>query len=116
GSAAPAKRGGVVSSVIDDPPVASLDVGTRLDAEGIAVRTGHHCCQPVMDRFCVPSTARMSVALYNTTEEIDALADALRRIVTEESARSRSRAAAAVPAEPPQSGLRFPEPAAGSPR
>jgi len=49
------------------------DVGTILDQEGIAIRTGHHCAQPVMDRFGVPATARASLAFYNTRDEIDAL-------------------------------------------
>jgi len=49
------------------------DVGTVLDHEGIAVSTGHHCAQPVMDRFGIPATARASLAIYNTREEIDAL-------------------------------------------
>ena len=49
------------------------DIGTILDSEGIAIRTGHHCTQPVMDRFGVPATARASLAFYNTKEEIDAL-------------------------------------------
>ncbi|MFY9532137.1 MAG: aminotransferase class V-fold PLP-dependent enzyme, partial [Candidatus Acidiferrales bacterium] len=49
------------------------DIGTVLDQEGIAVRTGHHCAQPVMQFFGVPATARASFALYNTEEEVDAL-------------------------------------------
>ena len=49
------------------------DVGTILDHEGIAVRTGHHCAQPVMERFGIPATARASLACYNTREELDAL-------------------------------------------
>ncbi|MGH9322998.1 MAG: SufS family cysteine desulfurase [Vicinamibacteria bacterium] len=49
------------------------DIGTILDQEGIAVRTGHHCAQPVMDRFGIPATARASLALYNTREDIDRL-------------------------------------------
>jgi cysteine desulfurase / selenocysteine lyase len=53
------------------------DIGTILDRQGIAIRTGHHCCQPLMDRLGVPATARASLALYNTREEIDALAAAL---------------------------------------
>jgi len=57
------------------------DVGTILDQEGIAVRTGHHCAQPVMQRFQVPATTRASLAFYNTREEIDALVGALRRLV-----------------------------------
>ncbi len=56
------------------------DVGTILDQEGIAIRTGHHCAQPVMDFFGVPATARASLALYNTRGELDALAAALRKV------------------------------------
>ena len=56
------------------------DVGTIVDTEGVAVRTGHHCTQPVMDRFGVPATARASVAMYNTRAEIDALVRALERV------------------------------------
>jgi cysteine desulfurase/selenocysteine lyase len=56
------------------------DIGTILDQEGIAIRTGHHCAQPVMDRFNVPATARASLGLYNTTEELDALAAGLRKV------------------------------------
>jgi cysteine desulfurase/selenocysteine lyase len=56
------------------------DVGTLLDQEGIAVRTGHHCAQPLMQRFGVPATARASFAFYNTFDEIDALAAAVRKI------------------------------------
>lgn len=53
------------------------DIGTILDSEGIAIRTGHHCAQPLMDRFGVPAMARASLAFYNTTNEIDTLVDAL---------------------------------------
>jgi cysteine desulfurase/selenocysteine lyase len=56
------------------------DVGTVLDQEGIAVRTGHHCAQPVMDRFGVPATTRASFAVYNTRKEIDALAAGIRKV------------------------------------
>ncbi|MDF1565544.1 MAG: cysteine desulfurase [Deltaproteobacteria bacterium] len=56
------------------------DVGTIADAEGVALRTGHHCAQPVMDRFGIPATTRASLALYNTLEEIDAAAAALRKV------------------------------------
>jgi cysteine desulfurase/selenocysteine lyase len=55
------------------------DIGTILDQEGIAIRTGHHCAQPVMDRFGIPATARASLAFYNTREEIDALVDGLHK-------------------------------------
>jgi cysteine desulfurase/selenocysteine lyase len=56
------------------------DVGTIVDREGVAIRTGHHCAQPVMDRFCVPATARASLAMYNTRADIDALTAALNRV------------------------------------
>jgi cysteine desulfurase/selenocysteine lyase len=56
------------------------DVGTILDREGIAVRTGHHCAQPVMDRFGVPATVRASLAFYNTKQEINALAAGIQRV------------------------------------
>ena len=58
------------------------DVGTLLDMHGVAVRTGHHCAQPVMERFGVTATARASLALYNTTDELDRFAQALRSVVT----------------------------------
>nr|WP_299204739.1 cysteine desulfurase [uncultured Brumimicrobium sp.] len=57
------------------------DVGTLLDKMGIAVRTGHHCTQPIMDQFCIPGTIRVSFALYNTKEEIDLFISALERII-----------------------------------
>jgi cysteine desulfurase/selenocysteine lyase len=57
------------------------DVGTILDQQGIAVRAGHHCAQPVMQRFGVPATARASFAFYNTKAEIDALAEGIHRVV-----------------------------------
>jgi cysteine desulfurase/selenocysteine lyase len=107
------KKGGVVSFVIEDPPISSLDVGTRLDHEGIAVRTGHHCCQPVMDRMGVPATIRASVALYNTTEEIDVLAEALRKILSDETAKRAKPAAETRESATP---FQFPEPAGASPQ
>jgi cysteine desulfurase/selenocysteine lyase len=84
-----ADKVGVLSFVVEDPPLAALDVGTQLDLQGIAVRTGHHCCQPVMERFGVPATSRASFALYNSIEEVDRFADVLRRIVTAAAARVR---------------------------
>jgi cysteine desulfurase/selenocysteine lyase len=56
------------------------DIGTIVDREGVAIRTGHHCAQPVMDRFGVPATARASLALYNTREDLDRLVAALQRV------------------------------------
>jgi cysteine desulfurase/selenocysteine lyase len=72
------EKAGVLSFVIEG--VHPHDVGTVLDREGIAVRTGHHCAQPVMDRFGVPATTRASLAFYNTRVEIDALANGIRRV------------------------------------
>jgi len=69
---------GVLSFVIDG--VHPHDVGTILDTEGIAVRTGHHCAQPVMARFGVPATARASLAAYNRREDLDALVRGLARV------------------------------------
>ncbi|MEK7829459.1 MAG: aminotransferase class V-fold PLP-dependent enzyme, partial [Acidobacteriota bacterium] len=57
------------------------DIGTILDQEGIAVRAGHHCAQPVMNRFGIPATARASVAFYNTKTEIDALAEGIQKTI-----------------------------------
>lgn len=57
------------------------DVGTILDRQGVAIRTGHHCAQPVMDRFGVPATARASFAFYNTRQEVDALARGIREVI-----------------------------------
>ena len=56
------------------------DVGTLLNQDGIAVRTGHHCAQPVMQRFKVPATSRASFAFYNTMAEVDALATGIRNV------------------------------------
>ena len=56
------------------------DIGTIVDRQGVAIRTGHHCAQPVMDRFGVPATARASLAMYNTTAELDVLGDALMHV------------------------------------
>jgi cysteine desulfurase / selenocysteine lyase len=72
------EKEGVLSFVVDG--IHPHDVGTVLDQEGIAIRTGHHCAQPLMQRFGVPATARASLALYNTMEEIDALSSGLHKV------------------------------------
>jgi cysteine desulfurase/selenocysteine lyase len=72
-------KAAVLSFVIDG--VHPHDAGTILDRLGIAVRTGHHCAQPLMDRFGVPATTRASLAFYNTREEIDALAAGIERVM-----------------------------------
>jgi len=71
-------KASILSFVIEG--VHPHDIGTIVDQDGVAIRTGHHCAQPVMDRFCVPATARASLAMYNTRCEIDALVGALRRV------------------------------------
>ena len=72
------RKASVVSFVMDG--IHPHDIGTIVDREGVAVRTGHHCAQPVMDRFGIPATARASFAMYNTTDEVDALVAALGRV------------------------------------
>ncbi len=73
-----AHKASVVSFVMDG--VHAHDIGTIVDQEGVAVRTGHHCTQPVMDFFGVPATTRASFAFYNTRADVDALAAALRGV------------------------------------
>ena len=72
------EKAGVLSFVMDG--IHPHDIGTILDREGIAVRTGHHCAQPLMDRFGIPATARASFGLYNTKEEIEALARCIEKV------------------------------------
>jgi cysteine desulfurase/selenocysteine lyase len=72
------EKAAVMSFVMEE--IHPHDIGTILDREGIAVRTGHHCAQPVMQRFGVPATARASFGVYNTREEIDVLARGLRTV------------------------------------
>jgi len=73
------EKAGVLSFVLEG--VHPHDIGTVLDREGIAIRTGHHCAQPVMDRYGLPATARASFGLYNTREEVDALVRAIHKVI-----------------------------------
>ena len=73
------EKAGVISFVFDH--VHAHDVGTILDQEGVAVRAGHHCAMPVMQRFGVPATTRASFAFYNTRAEVDVLVAALQRVL-----------------------------------
>jgi cysteine desulfurase/selenocysteine lyase len=73
------RKAGVLSFVLGN--IHAHDVGTILDQEGVAVRAGHHCAMPVMQRFGVPATTRASFALYNTRDEVDILAGAIRRVL-----------------------------------
>jgi cysteine desulfurase/selenocysteine lyase len=74
-----AHKAGVLSFVIDG--IHAHDVGTIVDGEGVAIRTGHHCAMPVMDRFGVAATARASFAFYNDRADVDRLIAGLRRAV-----------------------------------
>jgi cysteine desulfurase/selenocysteine lyase len=76
----PERRAGAISFLLRD--IHPYDAGTVLDRLGIAVRTGHHCAQPVMDRFDVPGTVRASFAFYNTRADVDALVDGLEKVRT----------------------------------
>ncbi len=73
------EKASVISFVVAG--VHSYDIGTLLDVYGIAIRTGHHCCQPLMQRFNIDGTCRASFAFYNTIEEIDFFAEALSKII-----------------------------------
>ena len=73
------RKGSILSFVMENAH--PHDVGTILDAEGIAVRTGHHCAQPLMDRYGVSATVRASLAFYNTKEEIDTLVKGIDRVI-----------------------------------
>jgi cysteine desulfurase/selenocysteine lyase len=71
-------KAGIVSFVMDEAH--AHDIGTIVDRAGVAIRAGHHCAQPLMDRFGLSSTARASFGLYNTRDEVDRLADALQAV------------------------------------
>jgi cysteine desulfurase/selenocysteine lyase len=72
------EKSGILSFVLEG--VHPHDIGTILDREGVAIRTGHHCTMPLMERFGVAGTARASFALYNTRQEVDALVAALHKV------------------------------------
>jgi cysteine desulfurase/selenocysteine lyase len=71
------KKASVISFLLDN--IHPYDIGMILDKLGIAVRTGHHCAQPVMDAFCIPGTVRASLAIYNTKEDVDRLVDGVKK-------------------------------------
>ena len=72
-------KASVISFVIDG--IHPYDIGTIVDNHGIAIRTGHHCTQPIMKRYNLPATARASLCFYNTKEEIDKLAEGIRKVI-----------------------------------
>jgi cysteine desulfurase / selenocysteine lyase len=114
-------KAAVVSWVMVDPPIGTLDIGMQLDLRAICIRTGHHCCQPLMDRLGIASTARASFGIYNELSEIDRLADALHEIAS--SAREKSARADVVvpidaggePSERHADTVRYPQAVAESP-
>jgi cysteine desulfurase/selenocysteine lyase len=73
-----AEKSSVISFVLEG--VHPHDIGTILDSEGVAIRTGHHCAQPVMEFYGIPATARASFGLYNTDEDIEALVMGLKKV------------------------------------
>ena len=73
-----AKKASVLSFLIEGAH--PHDVGTLLDQQGVAVRTGHHCAMPIMEQYCIPGTVRASFTFYNTIEEVDALFDAINKV------------------------------------
>ncbi|MGI9432815.1 MAG: aminotransferase class V-fold PLP-dependent enzyme, partial [Myxococcota bacterium] len=73
------EKTGVLSFIVDG--IHPHDIGTVLDREGVAIRVGHHCAQPLMDRFGVPATARASLGLYNDRENIDRLVSGIRSAI-----------------------------------
>jgi cysteine desulfurase/selenocysteine lyase len=74
------EKASVISFLVDG--IHPYDMGILLDKQGIAIRTGHHCCQPLMDRFAIPGTCRASFAFYNTTAEIDKLVNGIEKVKT----------------------------------
>lgn len=104
-------KAAVVSWVMVDPPIGTLDIGMQLDLRGICIRTGHHCCQPLMDRLGIASTARASFGVYNTEAEVERLADALAEIV----AGMRDATVRKASTDTPPAEIRYPAAVAASP-
>ena len=77
---APARSAGIFSFVLEG--CHPSDLGMLLDEQGIAVRTGHHCAQPLMERLAVPGTVRASYSMYNTLEDVEALVAGIRKAQT----------------------------------
>lgn len=102
-------KSSVISFVLENPAVAPMDIGVHLDRAGIAVRTGHHCCMPLMNRLNISATTRVSLAFYNTIEEVNRLADSLLELV------EKTKARVSTAAKPGAALLHWPQPFAGSP-
>ncbi len=91
-----AQKSGAVSFLLDQPAIAAYDVGLRLDIDGIAVRTGHHCCEPLMDRFGIGATIRATLGVYNRASDVDALVDSLQALRKERATQPASARPAAI--------------------
>jgi len=90
-------KSGAVSFLLENPAVAPYDVGLRLDVDGIAVRTGHHCCQPLMDRLGIGATIRVSLGVYNRASDVDALVDSLQALRRERASQTTANTPKALP-------------------
>src|SRR5258706_5039690 len=108
------KKAGVISFVMEEPGILPLDLGVQFAEHWIAVRTGHHCCQPVMERFGISATTRASLAMYNTKEDVDALVTALKRISAGASSTKTQSSTAAASLHATKE-WKFPEASAASP-
>lgn len=94
-----AHKASVISFVLEQPAIAAIDVATALSNEGVAIRTGHHCCMPLMEEMHVPGTCRVSLAMYNTREEVDRLVESLQKMVDARSQRSAAADSSAADAD-----------------
>lgn len=110
------QKSGVLSWVMVNPPIATLDLGAQLDLRGLCIRTGHHCCQPLMARLGVTSTARASLGVYNNRDDIDRLAEALAECVAQAQRQSRPSAASASEQSGVIADAVYPPAAADSPQ
>jgi cysteine desulfurase/selenocysteine lyase len=105
-------KASVISFVMEDPAVSVMDLGTQLDALGVAVRTGHHCCQPVMDQCKIAGTARASLAMYNNKADVDALVEGL-KFIRDKATKAKAENKAKVSQGP--DAMEWPNAAANSP-
>ena len=108
-------KASVLSFIIENPKISTYDIGIGLDRYGIAIRTGHHCCQPVMERMGIDSTARASLAMYNTRADIDALVTALKELVKSEQAKRSAASAPGQKIASPAQSIAYPPAFADSP-
>lgn len=89
-------KAAIVSFVVESPSIAPMDIASHLGNEGIAIRTGHHCCMPLMKHLGVGGTCRASMAFYNTTQELDRFADVLIEMIAARKSSSQMRSDAAT--------------------